>query len=365
MHPTFAAPRRARGARRARAMTRESPATASTSARAFLRGGAFERAVATRSWPFLGLFAARDDDDVAKVETVARASLDGRVAYDKAALLRLRDAAASSGTPPGATEEDMRAYPWRARVDVGQGASEVENDAEEDAVTAAATARVVMETEAVARARSAWRERETFEADAEQAAVALRRVLARESEGDGDAVSEGYRVTFRDGAVRAFVRKLTRERFGDLSAADLDLRETSREGETAVLYGTRRLAEDGAYEVSVAFVHPWDGELEHVVSWLSKPADDSETVVSPVGWLRANASLGASLPPNAKRAYDDIATGRGDAHVNVSAARLFVALDVSTSACGPLVMECYDLESRAGVEYFLGGADAAEHDEDY
>ena len=61
MHPTFAAPRRARGARRARAMTRESPATASTSARAFLRGGAFERAVAPRSWPFLGLFAARAD----------------------------------------------------------------------------------------------------------------------------------------------------------------------------------------------------------------------------------------------------------------------------------------------------------------
>ena len=177
-------------------------------------------------------------------------------------------------------------------------------------------------------------------------------------------MSAGYRVTFRDGAVRAFARKATRERFGDLSAADLDLRGTSREGETAVLYGTRRLAEDGACDVSVAFVHPWDGELEHVVSWLSKPAADSETVVSPVGWLRANASLGASLPANAKRAYDDIAARRGDAQANASAARLFVALDVSTSACGPLVMECYDLESRAGVEYFLGGVDAAEHDED-
>jgi len=363
-------------------MARARGARASTRARAFLRGGAFERARTARAWPFLGLFAARDDDDddarddardddarddggdARDVETAPRASSDGRVAYDRATLLRLRDAAASSGTPPGATEEAMRAYPWRARAEGERGATEDARDARGDAVTAARTARVVLETEAVARARSAWRERETFDADAARAAVTLREALARESSGEIGAVSAGYRVTFRDGAVRAFARKATRERFGDLSAADLDLRGTSREGETAVLYGTRRLAEDGACDVSVAFVHPWDGELEHVVSWLSKPAADSETVVSPVGWLRANASLGASLPANAKRAYDNIAAGRGDAQANASAARLFVALDVSTSACGPLVMECYDLESRAGVEYFLGGVDAAEHDED-
>jgi hypothetical protein len=130
------------------------------------------------------------------------------------------------------------------------------------------------------------------------------------------------------------------------------------------LYGTRRLANDGAYEVNVAFVHPWDGELEHVVSWLAKTAGDSETVVSPVGWLRANASLGASLSSNVKRAYDDVGITANGAKADATAARLFVALDVSTSACGPLVMECYDLESSAGVEYFLGGVDAAERDED-
>lgn len=39
--------------------------------------------------------------------------------------------------------------------------------------------------------------------------------------------------------------------------------------------------------------------------------------------------------------------------------------DVLMSVCGFLVMECYDLESRAGVEYFFGGVDVVEYDEDY
>ena len=149
-------------------MARARGARASTRARAFLRGGAFERARTARAWPFLGLFAARDDDDddardddgdddgdddddARDVETAPRASSDGRVAYDRATLLRLRDAAASSGTPPGATEEAMRAYPWRARAEGERGATEDARDARGDAVTAAATARVVMETAAAAR----------------------------------------------------------------------------------------------------------------------------------------------------------------------------------------------------------------------
>ena len=137
--------------------------------------------------------------------------------------------------------------------------AEVESDAEEDAVTAAATARVVMETEAVARARSAWRERETFDADAEQAAVALRRVLARESEGDGDAVSEGYRVTFRDGAVRAFVRKADARavrRFvggGFGSSRDVARRRDSGFVRHATARGRRRVRSERGVRTSVGW----------------------------------------------------------------------------------------------------------------
>ena len=93
------------------------------------------------------------------------------------------------------------------------------------------------------------------------------------------------------------------------------------------MYGTSREVDD-AREIEVAFIHPWDGDASRVAAWLANRAASDAAGVSPVGWARAPASLGGSLFP------------------------------AGASARGPAAMECYDVDARRGVEYFLNGVDA-------
>ena len=119
-----------------------------------------------------------------------------------------------------------------------------------------------------------------------------------------------------------------------------------------MMYGTSREVDD-AREIEVAFIHPWDGDASRVAAWLANRAASDDAVVSPVGWARATASLGVSLFPDVVRAYEDAVRVR-KAH----AASVFMAVDVVASARGPAAMECYDVDARRGVEYFLNGVDA-------
>ena len=116
-------------------------------------------------------------------------------------------------------------------------------------------------------------------------------------------------MTFRAGAVRDFVDAVARDAFGGLTSAS-DYSAVSREGRTAVMYGTSREVDD-AREIEVAFIHPWDGDASRVAAWLANRA-----------------------------------------------ASVFMAVDVVASARGPAAMECYDVDARRGVEYFLNGVDA-------
>ena len=119
-----------------------------------------------------------------------------------------------------------------------------------------------------------------------------------------------------------------RDAFGGLTSAS-DYSAVSREGRTAVMYGTSREVDD-AREIEVAFIHPWDGDASRVAAWLANRAASDDAVVSPVGWARATASLGVSLFPDVVRAYKDAVRVR-KAH----AASVFMAVDVVASARGP------------------------------
>ena len=371
--------------RRSRVIARSSSVSrrstrAMTIAGAFLRGGAIDRAArAGAPWPFLA--SARDgwgresesddsdsdDDDARRISSSSLASssedveddgaVDGEDAssrarrrrYSAARLRALRDAPASRGAPVGTTEEELRAYPWRAIASTrerafatGVGtmedarAEDEDEDEDEDARATDCSTR-----------RSLWNDARAFDADVVDAARSLQRA---ETRGRGDA-SGGFTVTFRAGAVRDFVDAVARDAFGGLTSAS-DYSAVSREGRTAVMYGTSREVDD-AREIEVAFIHPWDGDASRVAAWLANRAASDDAVVSPVGWARATASLGVSLFPDVVRAYEDAVRVR-KAH----AASVFMAVDVVASARGPAAMECYDVDARRGVEYFLNGVDA-------
>ena len=375
--------------RRSRVIARSSSVSrrstrAMTIAGAFLRGGAIDRAArAGAPWPFLA--SARDgwgresesddddddddsdsdDDDARRISSSSLASssedveddgaVDGEDAssrarrrrYSAARLRALRDAPASRGAPVGTTEEELRAYPWRAiastrerafatGVGTMEDARAEDEDEDEDARATDCSTR-----------RSLWNDARAFDADVVDVARSLR---GAETRGRGDA-SGGFTVTFRAGAVRDFVDAVARDAFGGLTSAS-DYSAVSREGRTAVMYGTS-LEVDDAREIEVAFIHPWDGDASRVAAWLANRAASDDAVVSPVGWARATASLGVSLFPDVVRAYEDAVRVR-KAH----AASVFMAVDVVASARGPAAMECYDVDARRGVEYFLNGVDA-------
>ena len=351
---------------------------AMTVAGAFLRGGAIDRAArAGAPWPFLA--SARDgwgresesddddDDDDDDVDSRRSSSslasssedveddgeVDGEDArararlrwYSAARLSALRDAPASRGAPVGTTEEELRAYPWRAIASTRERAFATRVGTMEDA-RAEDEDEDARATDCSTR-RSLWNDARAFDADVVDAARSLR---SAETRGRGDA-SGGFTVTFRAGAVRDFVDAVARDAFGGLTSAS-DYSAVSREGRTAVMYGTSREVDD-AREIEVAFIHPWDGDASRVAAWLANRAGSDDAVVSPVGWARATASLGVSLFLDVVQAYEDAVRVR-KAH----AASVFMAVDVVASARGPAAMECYDVDARRGVEYFLNGVDA-------
>lgn len=359
-----------------------------TTAYAFLRGGAIDRAArAGAPWPFLASARdswgresdddvnvededardvedehARDDDDPrasastssASVATVEEVEGDGEDAaaprrYDSARLLALRDAPASRGAPVGTTEEELKAYPWRAIASARERAFATRAETTEDD---ALDDELDDELADSLTRRSLWDDAGAFDADVVDAARSLRRAETRRGREDArEGVSASFTVTFRAGAVRDFVDAVARDAFGGLTAGS-DFSARSREGRAAVLYGTSRDV-DGSREIEVAFIHPWDGDAGRVAAWLANHAASADSVVSPVGWARATASLGVSLFPDVVRAHEDAVTVR-----KATAASVFMAVDVVASARGPLAMECYDLDARRGVEYFLHGVDA-------
>jgi hypothetical protein len=379
-------PTNARGGRR-----REVTRGMSTSY-AFLRGGAIDRAArAGAPWPFLASArdswgresddaddvededardvedeCARDDDprasastSSASVATVEDVEGDGEDdaaprRYDSARLLALRDAPASRGAPVGTTEEELKAYPWRAIASARERAFATRTETtEDDALDDALDDDALDALADSSTRRSLWDDARAFDADIVDAARSLRRAETRRGRGDArEGVSASFTVTFRAGAVRDFVDAVARDAFGGLTSGS-DFSALSREGRAAVLYGTSRDV-DGSREIEVAFIHPWDGDASRVAAWLANHAASADSVVSPMGWARATASLGVSLFPDVVRAHENAVTVR-----KATAASVFMAVDVVASARGPVAMECYDLDARRGVEYFLHGVDAA------
>ena len=138
--------------------------------------------------------------------------------------------------------------------------------------------------------RSLWNDARAFDADVVDAARSLR---SAETRGRGDA-SGGFTVTFRAGAVRDFVDAVARDAFGGLTSAS-DYSAVSREGRTAVMYGTSREVDD-AREIEVAFIHPWDGDASRVAAWLAnRAASDRGGVARGMG-ARDGESRGESVP---------------------------------------------------------------------
>ena len=330
---------------------------------AFLRGGCVrERIVAGSTHPYVDARSSRTRalvadarDDVSEASD-APAAVEGtaRVRYDRATLLALGAREASLGVPEGASEAERRTYPWRS-VANAEAVSATDADAGGGGEVVADAGAGEVDSDAWERETAStlgWRAEEFV-----RAASALHALEAREKR-QLLSVGRAMRATFRDGAVRAFVRRTLRERFGGPLSARADRSEVAREPVTGILYGTSRLV-GGMREINVAFVQPWDGELANVVSWLASQSTASETsLVSPVGWVRANANLGVSLPRDAISAYESAASPSSD-----GAARFFMSLDVFTSAGGPLVMECFDLGLNERVEFILGGEDAASRDD--
>lgn len=354
-----------------------------TTSFAFLRGGAFDGARracerAGGGYPFLlqqrsveeerttttttttfydddGAPEENDDAPESSFEPVDEATTtgggdadDGTLRYTRRELLALRDAAVA--TPAGIDAEEMRSYPWRVREGV---------DTRGDAVVVQATRAsshsveemtdeekaVAKAADAAARLATLWQEDETYEVDEAEAARVLAEVDARErrKESESLAVSGKFRVTFRDGAVRKFVNE---------AYADDEEDEEESDVKTAILYGTRKRNETARYDVDVAFIQAWDGDLAHVLSWVAKHPREANELVGPIGWLRTNAGLGPHLPEKIKLAYEAL-----ELITDASAARLFVSLDLLISAHGDVTMECYDAATGEGFEYVLGGDD--------
>jgi hypothetical protein len=265
-------------------------------------------------------------------------------------LLALRDA--SVATPTGIDVEEMQSYPWRVREgenrvdkrgDVVMQATRASHSVEEMTDEEKAVAKAADEA---ARLATLWREDESYEVDEAEAARVLAEVDARErrKEMESLAVSGKFRVTFRDGAVRKFVN--------EASAASDDDDEEESDVKTAILYGTRKRNDTAGYDVDVAFIQAWDGDLAHVLSWVAKHPREANELVGPIGWLRTNAGLGPHLPEEIKLAYEAL-----ELMTDASAARLFVSLDLLISAHGDVTMECYDVQTGEGLQFVLGGDD--------
>ena len=102
------------------------------------------------------------------------------------------------------------------------------------------------------------------------------------------------------------------------------------------------------------------GELSKALRALSsKQSDDDRANAQRRSLFRRVLNLvtvnvdASSLFPDVVQAYEDAVRVR-KAH----AASVFMAVDVVASARGPAAMECYDIDARRGVEYFLNGVDA-------
>ena len=361
----------------------ETPMLGATTPFAFLRGGAFDDARracerAGGGYPFLlqqrSVEEERttfdddepDDDDEPEENDVPESSSepvdgveatttgddvdDGTLRYTRRELLALRDA--SVATPTGIDAEEMRSYPWRvresenrvdARGDVMIQATRASDSVEEMTDEEKALAKAADEA---ARLATLWREDKSYEVDEAEAARVLAEVDARvrRKELESLAVSGKFRGTFRDGAVRKFVN--------EAYASSDDEEDEESDVKTAILYGTRKRNESARYDVDVAFIQAWDGDLAHVLSWVAKHPREANELVGPIGWLRTNAGLGPHLPEEIKLAYEAL-----ELITDASAARLFVSLDLLISAHGDITMECYDAQTGEGFEYVLGGDD--------
>lgn len=356
----------------------------------FLRGGAFDDAIracarAGGGYPFLlprrGVLnaveeertfdAAADVDDdhdaredepanvpgvfsspVDGVEETATAAVDddddGTLRYTRHELLALRDVA--TAPPDGIDFEEMRSYPWLVR----EGENRVDERDERTTTTASSPVEKMTDEEKerakaadeAARLATLWRDDESYELDEAEAARLLARLDEREMHADMEslAVSDKFRVTFRDGAVRKFVN----EAYAALDDND----DEENDVKTAILYGTRKRNETAGYDVDVAFIQAWDGDFAHVLSWVAKHPREANELVGPIGWLRTNAGLGPHLAEEIKIAYQAL-----ELITDASAARLFVSLDLLISAHGNVTMECYDAQTGEGFEYVLGGDD--------
>ena len=278
--------------------------------------------------------SARDDDD--------DDDDDGTRRYSKAFMLSLRDACVEC--PVDVREALEGAYPWRARdVEVRAVAPPAPPPRAEDCV--------MIDGDVDLDARSLWCATTNeggdgeamFVKDMASAAETMRRMTSSSE----TPASSSMVVHFRAGAVRDFTKEIARTHFCGFVP-------NARRGEAAlgILYGTRRRAANAkSTHIDVAFIHPWDGDVAHVLSWLGSQSDAE--LISPVGWVRANANVGLALPLKTRRAYAKSTLADAE-----SAARLFMTLDVVTSTYGALEMECYDLHTGDALEYFLAGADA-------
>jgi len=281
--------------------------------------------------------SARDDDDNGDDDDDDRTRR-----YSKVFMLSLRDACVEC--PVDVREALEGAYPWRARdVAVRAVAPPAAPPCVEDCV--------MIDGDVDLDARSLWCAMTNeggdgeamFVKDMASAAETMRRMTSSSE----TPTSSSMVVHFRAGAVRDFTKEIARTHFCGFVP-------NARRGEAAlgILYGTRRLAGNAkSTRIDVAFIHPWDGDVAHVLSWLGSQSDAE--LISPVGWVRANANVGLALPLKTRRAYAESTLADEE-----SAARLFMTLDVVTSTYGALEMECYDLHTGDALEYFLAGADA-------
>jgi hypothetical protein len=281
--------------------------------------------------------SARDDDDEYD---------DGTLRYSKAFMLSLRDACVEC--PVDVREASEGAYPWRAR-DVAVRA--VAPPAPPPMSPPRVEDCVMIDGDVDLDDRSLWCAMTNeggdgeamFVKDMASAAETMRRMTSSSE----TPASSSMVVHFRAGAVRDFTKEIARTHFCGFVP-------NARRGEAAlgILYGTRRRAANAkSTRIDVAFIHPWDGDVAHVLSWLGSQSDAE--LISPVGWVRANANVGLALPVKTRRAYAESTLADAE-----SAARLFMTLDVVTSTYGALEMECYDLHTGDALEYFLAGADA-------
>ena len=301
-----------------------------------------------------------DDDDAAMGEVDRRASGDdaralerererssasanalerepngrGDKRYTREFLLRFRSTCVD--TPQGVEDARLGAYPWRART-----SARMTDDREDDDACGDVSIDV--------RERTLWRANAELGGECEQTfasdRAAARVVVERESKRAETRASATIVVEFRPGAVRAFVREVVKTHYASFA-------RDARRGANAIgiVYGTSRASASGRSRVDAAFVHPWDGDVAHVLSWLATPRETE--LIAPVGWVCANAALGVGLAPGMKRAYDAAAPGE------TSAARVFANVDVVTSASGAIAMECYDMHTGETLGFVLSGEDA-------